>query len=75
MARRPDFRIDEILSRDELIQIRDNLAQMGIDVVRQAYHTAHTRCRMVNDRIPSVRCIQKLVQTWKALRILQKTRK
>lgn len=75
MARRPDLRIDEILSRDELKKIRDNLARMGIGVIRQAYHTAHTRCRMVNDRLPSVRSIQELVQTWKALRLVQKTRK
>lgn len=75
MARRPDFRIDEILSRDELKEIRDNLTRMGIGVIRQAYHTAHTRCRMVNDRAPSVRSIQELVQTWKALRVAQQIKK
>lgn len=75
MARRPHFRIDEILSRDELKEIRDNLTRMGIGVTRQAYHTAHSRCRMVNDVVPSVRSIQELVQTWKALRVAQKTKK
>lgn len=75
MARRPDFRIEEILSRDELKEIRDHLTHMGIGVIRQAYHTAHTRCRMVNDRLPSVRSIQELVQTWKALRVAQQMKK
>lgn len=75
MARRQHFRIDEILSRDELKEIRDNLTRMGIAVIRQAYHTAHSRCRMVNDGVPSVRSIQELVQTWKALRVAQKTKK
>jgi hypothetical protein len=73
VARRPDLRIDEILSPAELKEMRENLARLSLAAIRQAYHTAHTRSRMVNDRVPSIRAIQELVQTWKALRRAQKT--
>jgi hypothetical protein len=36
--------------------------------VRHAYQTAYARCRMVNDRAPSARSMQELVQAWKMLR-------
>jgi len=68
IARRPDLRIDEILNGEELKRMRENLGRLNLNDIRQAYHTAHTRCGMVNDRVPSVRSIQEFVQTWKALR-------
>ena len=67
MARRPDFRNDEIMSREDLKEIRDRLAHLSIDAVRHAYQTAYARCRMVNDRVPSARSMQELVQAWKQL--------
>jgi hypothetical protein len=57
----------EILRREELDQMRSGLSRLSIDAVRQAYHTAHARCRMVNDHVPSARSIQELVQIWKQL--------
>lgn len=67
MARRPEVRIDDVLFTDDLKQLRDRLSQLGIHAARQAYHTAYARCRMVNDRVPSARSIQELVQVWKQL--------
>ena len=68
MARRPDTRSDEIMSPDDLNQLRTSLSRLSRSAVLQAYHAAYARCRMVNDRVPSARSIQELVQVWKQLR-------
>lgn len=57
----------EILRAEDLLQLRQDLSRLNIDAVRHAYHTAYARCRMVNDRVPSARSIQELVQVWKQL--------
>jgi hypothetical protein len=72
MARRPQVRSkdpadNDIMSPDDLKQLRTDLSRLSIDAVRQAYHTAHARCRMVNDHVPSPHSIQELVQVWKQL--------
>jgi len=69
MARRPDRRgdNDDILSKNDLKQMGEGLSRLSVDAVRQAYHSAYARCRMVNDRVPSARSIQELVQVWKQL--------
>ena len=67
MARRPEVGEVEILSADELREMRQGLSRLSLSAVRQAYHTAHARCRMVNDRVPSARAMQELVQVWKQL--------
>ena len=68
MARRPDRRIDEeIMSGADLKEMRHGLSRLSVDAVRHAYQTAYARCRMVNDRVPSARSIQELVQVWKQL--------
>jgi hypothetical protein len=55
------------MSTDEIRQLRISLSRLSLTAVRQAYHTAYARCRMVNDRVPSARSIQELVQVWKQL--------
>lgn len=67
MARRPDFRNPEVMSPDEIKQLRTSLSRISLSAARHAYHTAYSRCRMVNDRVPSARSIQELVQVWKQL--------
>jgi hypothetical protein len=77
MARRPDIRNevagtddlrnDEIMSSDDLKQLRSSLSRLSRSAALQAYHTAYARCRMVNDRVPSARSIQELVQVLKQL--------
>jgi hypothetical protein len=67
VARRPDLRNDQVMSAEELQQFRNRLARLSLDAVRHAYNTAYARCRMVNDRVPSARSIQELVQAWKQL--------
>ena len=67
MARRPDLRADEIMNSEELKAMRSELSRLSLSALQQAYHTAYARCRMVNDRVPSARCVQELVQVWKQL--------
>ena len=55
------------MSPEELREYRNSLARLSLDAVRHAYQTAYARCRMVNDRVPSARAMQELVQTWKQL--------
>jgi hypothetical protein len=67
MARRPDLRNPEIMTPAEISQLRASLSRISLSALRHAYHTAYSRCRMVNDRAPSARSIQELVQVWKQL--------
>jgi hypothetical protein len=67
MARRRDLRQDEVLSEDDLKQMRESLSRLSLEAVRHAYQTAYARCRMVNDRVPTARSMQELVQAWKML--------
>jgi hypothetical protein len=55
------------MTPDEIRQLRISLSRLSLTAARQAYHTAYARCRMVNDRVPSARSIQELVQVWKQL--------
>jgi hypothetical protein len=57
----------EVMGPEDLKQMRTSLSRLSIEAVRQAYHTAHARCRMVNDHVPSARSIQELVQVWRQL--------
>lgn len=67
MARRRDHREDEIMTPREVEDLRASLSRLSIEAARHAYNTAYARCRMVNDRVPSARSMQELVQVWKQL--------
>lgn len=69
MARKPDLRNreEDVLSPADLKQMREGLSRLSMEAVRHAYQTAYARCRMVNDRVPSARSMQELVQAWKQL--------
>jgi len=69
MARKLDLRNreEDVLSPADLKQMREGLSRLSIEAVRHAYQTAYARCRMVNDRVPSARSMQELVQAWKQL--------
>ncbi len=69
VARKPDLRNreDDVLSPADLQHMREGLSRLSIEAVRHAYQTAYARCRMVNDRVPSARSMQELVQAWKQL--------
>ena len=67
MARRPDPRDREILSKKHLDELRYSLAHLSLPAVKQFYEQAYQDCRMIYDRLPSPRQMQTLVQVWKQL--------
>jgi hypothetical protein len=67
MARRPDKREGEMLSEDNLKELRHNLAHLSLPAVREFYEQAYRDCRLVYNQLPSPRQIQTLVQVWKQL--------
>jgi hypothetical protein len=68
MARRPDRGKAEILSEEQLKELRRNLARLSPSAVRDFYERAYSDCRLVYSRLPTPRQIQILVQVWKQLR-------
>ena len=68
MARRPDREKVEILSEQDLKELRHNLAHLSLGAVRDFYEAAYRDCRMIYSRLPSPRQMQTLVQVWKQLR-------
>jgi hypothetical protein len=67
MARRPGRDPDEVLSENDLKDLRRNLAHLSAAAVRESYDQAYRDCRLIYNRIPSAKKIQTLVQVWKQL--------
>jgi hypothetical protein len=55
MARRPDMRETEMLSEENLKELRHNLAHLSLPAVREFYEVAHRDCRLVYNHLPSPR--------------------
>jgi hypothetical protein len=70
MARRPDFgKREEILSREHLKELGQNLAHLSEHAVLDFYQQAYRECRIINSQtFPTARAVQELVQAWKQLR-------
>ena len=67
MARRPDRKKAEVLTEDDLKQLRHNLAHLSIGAVRDFYDQAYRDCRLIYHRLPTPKQMQILVQAWKQL--------
>jgi hypothetical protein len=67
MVRRPDSRETEMLSKENLAELRHNLAYLSLPAVRDRYEQAHRDCRLISDHLPSPRQMQTLVTVWKLL--------
>jgi len=67
MARRPECGKEEILTAEELKQLRQNLAHLSPSHVQEFYQRAYEDCRMTYTRVPNPKAIQTLVQVWKQL--------
>jgi hypothetical protein len=67
MARRPDHKKAEVLTEDDLTQLRHNLAHLSVGAVRDFYDQAYRDCRLIYHRLPSPKQMQVLVQAWKQL--------
>jgi len=67
MARRPSPEESDVLSAEEIKQLRYNLAHLSPSGVREFYERAYKDCRLVFERLPSPRKLQTLVQVWRQL--------
>jgi hypothetical protein len=67
MSRRPDPREVEMLTKENLEELRHNLAHLSLPSVREFYERVYQDCRLVYDRLPSPKQIQTLVQVWRPL--------
>jgi len=74
MARRPDFRKrEEIMDRQQLNALSDNLAHLSMSAVREFYQRAYRECAIINGAtFAPARAIQELVRAWKRLRKLRR---
>jgi len=68
MARRPEGRKDDVLTRDQLQELQLRLSRLSIVAIEDFYRSAHHRCSLQPRWLPSPRSIQELVQAWKMLR-------
>ncbi len=68
MSRRPDREKVDELSKNEIQELRHNLAHLSVEAVRDFYEQAYRDCRLIYSRLPSPRQMQTLVQVWKQLR-------
>ena len=62
VARHPDKREAEMLSKEHLAELRHNLAHLSLPAVRDFYEQAYQDCRLIYGRLPSPRQMQTLVQ-------------
>ena len=67
MARRPTSENPDVLTEEELQQLRHNLAHLSPNGVREFYERAFEDCRLIYNRLPTPRKMQTLVQVWKQL--------
>jgi hypothetical protein len=59
----------QVLTRDELVELRTRLERMSVTAVHDFYFSAHLRCQLKRDgELPAPRDIQELVQAWKQIR-------
>jgi hypothetical protein len=69
MAKRPDFTPDEVLSVQQLAEVRQGFAKLSTSSLQQAHSEALERCKLDRrGRAPNSIHIQVLVQVWKQLR-------
>jgi len=67
MARRPDKREAEMLSKENLAELRHSFAHLSLPAVRDFYEQAYKDCRLIYNQLPAPRQMQTLVQVWKQL--------
>jgi hypothetical protein len=69
MAHRPDFSPDQVLTTEQLAEVRRNFAMMSLPSLQTAYSEALERCKLDRrGRVPASIHLQVLVQAWKQLR-------
>jgi hypothetical protein len=70
MARQPESGTkaggSDALTREQIEELRRNLARLSTDSVERFYREAHAECAV--ERKPSAKLIQRLVTAWRVLR-------
>lgn len=56
MARRPDFRIERVMSREDLDTLARSLAHMSEPAVREFYQKAHREATIINGKTFPAAC-------------------
>jgi hypothetical protein len=64
---RPRDEPPDVLSAEEIKEMRHRIAHLSPDGVRRIYEEAFEKCRLMYGRVPSPRKMQTLVQVWKQL--------
>ena len=59
---------DQALTKEELAELRRQLAAMSLVAVKDLYHGAYYECRLDGDKIPPAKAVQRLVQAWREMR-------
>lgn len=65
MARRPEYRPNDAMTREELRQFERNLSLLSPHAVKEKYKQIADRVRFLD--LPTPRVMQELVTTWKVL--------
>jgi hypothetical protein len=69
MAKHSDFTPDQVLSAEQLAEVRQGFSKLSLTSLQQAYSEALERCKLDRRcRAPKSVHIQVLVQAWKALK-------
>jgi hypothetical protein len=69
VASRPDFSPDQVLSLEQLADVRQNFAKLSLPSLQTAYSEALERCKLDRrGRAPASIHIRVLVKAWKQLR-------
>jgi hypothetical protein len=58
---------DDLLTKEELSELKRQLARLHPSMVEQAYRDAYQRCAPCAGRLPKPSAIQELVAAWKQL--------
>ena len=68
MARDAGDSRNEVLTKEQLQEVRRKIAEMSGTAIHDFYRSEHYRTQWKQDCLPPPRAIQELVQAWKQLR-------
>jgi hypothetical protein len=67
MARRPERKNGDVLTEQQIKDLRYNLAHLSLRAVQDLYESTYRDCQLIYNRLPSPQQMQTLVQAWKQL--------
>jgi hypothetical protein len=67
MARRPERKNGDVLTEQQIKDLRYSLAHLSLRAVQDLYESTYRDCQLIYNRLPSPQQMQTLVQAWKQL--------